>query len=44
MTRQYVQVAWSEVVCIQTELIYWQNVIPYGRTKRDNVVITTLHG
>ena len=39
MISQYIQVAWSEAVCNQAELTDWQNVVLYGGTKGDNVVI-----
>jgi len=44
MIYKQVQVDWSEAVCIQTELTDWQNVVPYGWTKSDNVVIVRWHG
>jgi len=44
MISQQVQSAWSGAVCNQTELTKWQNVIPYGGTKRDNVFIIRSHG
>jgi len=39
MISQQIQGVWSGAVCNQAELTDWQNVIPYGGTKRDNVVI-----
>jgi hypothetical protein len=39
MISQQAQVPWRGAVCNQTEVTNWQNVIPYGGTKRDNVVI-----
>ena len=44
MIIQEVESVWCGVVCIQAELTNWQNVIPYGGTKRDNVVIDRSHG
>ena len=44
MISQQVQVAWSGAVCNQTDLRNWQNVIPYGGTKKDYVVIIRSHG
>jgi hypothetical protein len=44
MISQHVQGVWSGPVCNQTELTEGQNVIPYGGTKKDNVVILRPHG
>jgi len=44
MISQHVQSAWSGVVCNQIELTGEQNVIPYGETERDNIVIVGSNG
>ena len=44
MIWQCLQVAWSRLLCNQAELTDWRIVIPYGGTKRDNVIIIRSHG
>jgi len=44
MISQQVQGVWSGAVCNQANLTDWQNVIPCGGTKIDNVIIIRSHG
>jgi hypothetical protein len=44
MIVQHVQGAWSGAVCNQAQLTNWQNVIPYGGTKRENDIFIRSHG
>jgi hypothetical protein len=45
MIGQQFQGAWSGAVCNQSELKKnWQNITPYGGTKRENDIMIRLHG